>query len=163
MSITSLSPHYIFCQWVRIYMHSVKYKADCRKQALFICQAKALWFVLLFMIFSRESPQKSGLLSIRVLPRYSWHPTEESCQEKLKSLDLKMFSETLSLDLKILEIFLSTGQFVAFSCSANVSVMVLDQLVDEADLSSFRTKVSIKLLSTALSTYWMALHNVIIL
>ncbi len=111
-------------------------------------KAKALEFVLLFMIFSRESPQKSGLLSVKVLPRYSWHPTEESCQEKLKSLDLKMFSETLSLDLKILEIFLSTGQFVAFSCSANVSVMVLDQLVDEADLSAFRTKVFIKLLST---------------
>lgn len=68
---------------------------------------------LLFMNFSRGSLQKTGLLGVRVLPpicthslwhdlsHYSWHPTEESCQEKLKCLALKMFSETLSLDLKI--------------------------------------------------------------
>lgn len=83
------------------------------------------------------------------LSDYSWHPPEESFQEKLKSLGLKMFSETLSLDVKLLE---------TYTCLQNnachiAALSVLDQLVDEADLSAVGTKVSIKSLSTALNTY----------
>lgn len=123
----------------------------------------SLFYYLWFSLEGVFGKQGSWVLGFCLCSPHMWHdfvcPPEESCQEKSKSLGLRMFSGNLSLDVRLLETYICLQN----NACHIAALSVLDQLVDEADLSAFGTKVSIKSLSTALNTYWMGLHNVNIL